>query len=69
MTRGQKPELKNRSNIITNSIKTLKMVHIIKGNIFFLKKKKERNGQENNCLLHDNWILDIRKIKQMFWGC
>ena len=45
------------------------MVHIIKGNIFFLKKKKERNGQENNCLLHDNWILDIRKIKQMFWGC
>ena len=33
---GQKPELKNRSNIITNSIKTLKMVHIKKS----LKNKR-----------------------------
>ena len=30
MPRGQKTKTQNRSNIVTNSIKTLKMVHIKK---------------------------------------
>ena len=35
MPQGQRNETKNRRNIVTNSIKTLKMVHI--------KKKKKKN--------------------------
>ena len=38
MTCGQKAKTKNRSNIVTNSIKTLKMLHIKKKKN--LKKKK-----------------------------
>ena len=37
MPRGQKPKTSNRSNIVTNSIKTLKMVHPYQK---VLKKKK-----------------------------
>ena len=37
MPRGQKNKTENRSNIVTNSIKTLKMIHIFKK---ILKEKK-----------------------------
>ena len=40
MPQGQKPKTYNRSNIVTNSIKTFKMVHIKKKKIF--KKMKEK---------------------------
>ena len=37
MPQDQKTETKNRSNIVTNSIKTFKTVHI---------KKKKKNGEK-----------------------
>ena len=40
MPRGQKTKTYNRSNIITNPIKTLKMVHI--------KKKKKKGFKKQN---------------------
>ena len=39
MPRGEKTKTQNRSNLVTDSIKTLKMVHIKKG----ILKKKEKN--------------------------
>ena len=39
---GQKTKILNRSNIVTNSIKTLKMIHIKK------KKKRQSNSKKKN---------------------
>ena len=41
MPRGQKNNIKNRSNIVTSSVKTLKMVHIKKKKSKKKKKKKK----------------------------
>ena len=37
---GQKTKTENRSNIVTNSIKTLKMVHIKK--YIYIKRKRKK---------------------------
>ena len=50
---GQKPELKNRSNIITNSVKTLKMVHIKK----ICKKQKNKKNKHSPEDFHRTWIF------------
>ena len=42
MPQGQNTKTQNRSNVVTNSIKTLKMVHIKK-----LLKKKKKNSCSN----------------------
>ena len=42
LPQGQKTKTQNRSNTVTNSMKTLKMVHIKK--IFKIKKKKTSLG-------------------------
>ena len=51
---GQEIETENRSNIVTNSIKTLKMIHIKKKN---LKKKKKRKLRLPAC---DPLVLKIK---------
>ena len=38
MPGGQKNKTENRNSIVTNSIKTFKMVHIKKKSFFFLKE-------------------------------
>ena len=43
MPQGQKTKTQNRSNIVTNLIKTLKMVHVKKK---FLKKKLEQKKKK-----------------------
>ena len=46
MPSGQNTKTENRSNVITNSIKTVKMVHIKKKSLKNNLKKKENHSEE-----------------------
>ena len=51
---GQKPK-QNRNSVVTNSIKTLKMVHIKKN----LKKKKKKYHCRNYTSIYDKKEKDL----------
>ena len=59
MPRGHKKQNKNRSNIVTTSIKSLKMVHIQKKNFFFKAHLKAINLFSDDILLKS--INEIRE--------
>ena len=58
---GQKTKTENRSNIVTNSIKTLKMVQIKKKKNFFLKKDmySVQRLSQNTLSRHIQEIVDV----------
>ena len=56
MPLGQKTKAKKRSNGVTNSIKTLKMIHIKK---IFIEKKKRISGGVGLCV----YTLKVRVYK------
>ena len=51
---GQEKKKKNRDSIVTNSIMTLKMVHIKK------KKKKGRQKNYSQICLQRKWVIGVR---------
>ena len=68
MPQSQKPKTSNRSNIVTNSIKTLKMVHIKKKNNKTNFKKEKKEPQ---CLLAFIWwfccYIYFNYLYPFFW--